>query len=471
MPPRNWLAAHGHTWLATRPMSTTAANVIRLALVLATLLASRPGAAADPSLKPTIDFSGSNRTRYERLAPQYRAGFGGSDTVLAIQTNLVLEAGWPRLSFVGEIADARGELNDEDSFTSGVVNTLEPLQTYVSWRFAGVPESAGQSSLRVGRMTMDLGKRRLLARSNFRHAVASFTGADWEWRGANGMRARAFYVVPMRILPSNRDEMLDNDVELDRGARDASLLGMYYLSAPLADRTQIELTLLDLDAPNGAGELLGPLDMQTYALRVFRPVGRNGWNYEIEGGTQRGVSALTAGTALDHDAYYAHAEIGYAFDVPWTPNLLLQYDRASGDADPADVRNDRFNPLFGERRFDFGPTSIYGIFQRSNIESVGIRLVSTPAPRWRHMVAYRDYRLASAHDAWVGSGRRDPAGLAGKSLGQQIETSFTLTAIPNRLSIETGFALTDLGRFPQQTAGDAFLGSARYFYAAVTTTF
>jgi hypothetical protein len=368
---------------------------------------------------------------------------------------------------VGEIADARGELNDEDSLTSGVVNTLEPLQTYVAWRFAGIPPAAGESSVRVGRMGIDVGKRRLLARSNFRHAVASFTGADWEWRGADGMRARAFYLVPMRILPATRDEMLDNDQELDRGARDAALWGAYTSRRrPIAHSS----ATCSISMPRTTGEALA-LDLRTYTLRVFRPVARGGWNYEVEGGTQRGVSAGAAGVALDHEAYYAHAEIGYSFDVPWTPNLLLQYDRASGDADPTDTRNERFNPLFGERRFDFGPTSIYGSFQRSNIESVGVRLIYNPAPRWRAMAAYRDFRLASARDAWVGSGWRDATGAAGRALGQQVEASFTFAAIPNRLSVETGFALVDSGRFPEQTAGAAFLGSPHYFYAAVTTTF
>lgn len=452
-------------------MSTATAIAGRLAFVLATLLAARAGAADDSSLKPTIEFSGSNRTRYERLAPQFRAGLGGSDTVLAIQTSLALTAEWRRLSFVGEILDARGELNDEDSVTSGVVNTLEPLQTYLSWRFAGVPESVGQSSLRAGRMTIDVGKRRLVARSGFRQAIQSFAGADWEWRGANGMRARAFYVVPMRILPATRDEMLDNDQEFDRGARDGALWGAYYLSAPLPDRTQVELTALDLEAPHGTGEMLGPVDFQTYALRVFRPVTRSGWNYEVEGGTQHGTSAAVAGIGLDHDAYYAHAEIGYSFDVQWAPNVLLQYDRASGDADPADTRTERFNPLFGERRFDFSPTGIYGLYPRSNLASVGVRLTFNLAPRWRSMLSYRDFKLASSRDAWVGSGWRDPTGGAGHSLGDQLEGSFTFAAIPDRLSVETGFAVVDSGRFPEQTAGNAFLGSPRYFYAAVTTAF
>jgi hypothetical protein len=449
-------------------MSTT--TEMRFVAVLAALLTA-PVHGADNGGKPTIELSGNNRTRYERLAPQFKAGFGGSDTVLAFQTSLMLEAKWRRLGFMGEIMDARGELNDEDSVLTGVVNTLEPIQTFVSWQFAGVPEAVGSSSLRVGRMTMDIGKRRFVARSNFRHVVSTFTGADWEWRDASGMRARAFYVVPMRALPTARDEMLDNEQELDHGVRDSVLWGAYWLSAPRPDRTQFELTFYDFDAPASGGEMVGPLDLRTYLLRIFRPAARSGWNYEIEGGTQSGTSAAVAGVALDHDAYFAHAEIGYAFDVPWAPNLLLQYDRASGDKDPADSSNERFNTLFGERRFDFGPSSIYAGFVRSNLSTLGVRLLFNPAPRWRSMLAYRDMRLAAARDAWVGSGWRDATGAAGKELGEQLEGSFTFAAIPDRLSIETGVVLVDSGRFPQQTAGSAFLGSPRYFYAAVTTTF
>jgi hypothetical protein len=444
---------------------------------LLALLAVPPGGLAqstddDSETAPVVDLRGSHRARYERVAPQYRAGLGGSDTVLALQTSLVVDAGWERVSLLGEILDARAELNDTDSIFSGVVNTLEPIQAYLTWRIGDVRDDS-ESSLRIGRMTIDVGKRRLLARSNFRQAVASFTGADWQWQNTDGTRARVFYVIPMRTLPDVPAELLDNDAELDRGARDAVLWGAYYLSAPRAERTQIELSLLTLDAAEGTGDM-PPLDLGTLSARVFRPVARRGFNYEIEGGIQRGESTALQGNALrllDHDAYYAHAEIGYAFDVQWTPNLLLQYDTASGDSDPSDARTERFNPLFGERRFDTGPTSIYGAFQRSNIASPGVRLTFNPAPRWRAMVAYRSFRLESARDTWVGAGWRDATGQAGDSLGRQLESSFTWTAIPDRLTIETGFAYAHSGRFVEQTAGAAFRGAPRYFYAAISTTF
>jgi hypothetical protein len=455
-----------------RALLPTVVGLLALLASLPTRLASAADEAAGSG--SVVELRGFHRARYERLAPQYRAGLGGSDTVLGLQTSLALEANWYRLSVVGEILDARGELNDSDSVFAGVVNTLEPIQTYVTWKIGGSsPDDGSQSSLRFGRLTMDLGKRRLLARSSFRSAVASFTGADWQWQSSRGTRVRAFVVVPMRTLPNEADALLDNDAELDRGARETLLSGAYYLSAPGTNLRQVELSFLKLDSANGAGEIPA-VDIDTLSVRVFRPVARSGLNYEIEAGIQRGESAASQGSSLpwlQHDAYYAHAEIGYALDVAWTPNILLQYDRASGDRDPTDDRNERFNPLFGERRFDTGPTSIYGAFQRSNIASPGVRVTFNPAPRWRGMVAYRSFQLDAARDAWVGSGWRDTTGQAGRSLGRQVEASFNWSVLPNRLTIETGFAHTHVGRFVRQTAGATFRGSPDYFYAALTTTF
>jgi hypothetical protein len=153
------------------------------------------------------------------------------------------------------------------------------------------------------------------------------------------------------------------------------------------------------------------------------------------------------------------------------PTISLQYDRASGDHNPTDDRNERFNTLFGARRFDFGPTGIYGLAFRSNLETPGVRLTLKPAERWQTMFAYRSFRLAAARDVWVGSGYADPTGAAGKSIGRQLEGDFSVEILPNRLSIEAGAAYDRAGRFARTTAGADFLGNPWYFYAAVTTRF
>ena len=426
------------------------------------------GSGAAESQDASFDFGGTQRTRYEVLDPQFRAGFDDADQALALQTTLVFDWRRDSLQVFGEIMDSRVFLNDEYSFANGTTtNTLEPVQAFVAWRH-------GDSTYRLGRFTLDLGKRRLVARNRYRNTVASYTGVEWAWSGADGRTAHAFYGLPMRLLPNDLTSVLDNEQDLDHAARDASFGGFTYVFPTFEHGHRLETYLYHFKA-NDQADIATLADHLSAGARAYRAARPGEWNYEVEAVLQRGESAgVIAGVAragFDHDASFLHVEVGYAFDRPWAPNLMLQYDRASGDEHPDDERIDRFVTLFGARRFDFGPTGIYGIAARSNIESPGLRLAFRPADRWQHMLAYRSLRLAAARDAWIGSGWRDSTGAAGRSLGKQLEGSFTFAAIPDRLSIETGFALMDSGRFARQTAGTAFLGSPRYFYTAVTTTF
>jgi hypothetical protein len=415
-----------------------------------------------------FDLEVTHRTRYETLDPQYRAGFSNSDQALALQTTLRVD--WRRGSFeaVGEIMDSRTLLNDSGSLANTTTtNALEPTQAYVAWH-------RGDSIWRIGRVTQDLGKRRLVARSRYRNTVQSFAGVDWSWRVEGGRAARAFYWVPLRLLPNELDAVLDNDQELDRGTRDSSLAGLFFEFAPLAGDHRIETYALDYSLDPASDPALAA-DHWSIGARAYRAPEPGEWNYEIEGVLQRGdAGGVVGGVArpdLDHSAEFLHAELGYAFDRPWSPNLMLQYDRASGDRDPDDLSSERYHTLFGARRFDFGPTGIYGIVARGNIESLGVRLTFRPASRWQGMLSYRSLRLAAARDAWVGAGWRDASGAAGKTLGHHLEGSFTWTAIPDRLAVETGFARLAAGNFPERVAGAAWRGDAQYYYVALITSF
>jgi len=415
-----------------------------------------------------FDFGGAQRTRYETLDPQFRAGFSDSDQAVALQTTLAFN--WRHDAWLvgGEIMDSRSYANDLGSFANGTTtNALEPIQAYVAWRHDA-------STFRVGRVAQDLGKRRFLARNRYRNTINTFTGVDWSWTGAEGRAARAFYWVPMRQLPSDQGSVLDNEYELDRGLRGGSFAGVFYQFPTFANQHRLESYVFDAEAASASDPALA-FDLLTLGARAYRAPQASQWNYEVEAALQEGDSGGTVGgvarSDLDHSASFLHFEVGYQFDAPGSPNLMFQYDRATGDEDPTDATIERFNTLFGARRFDFGPTGIYGIAARSNIESPGVRLTFRPGPKWQAMLAYRSLRLEAARDGWVGSGWRDTTGAAGSSIGRQLEGSFTWTAIPDRLSFETGFAHLWAGRFAERSAGTAFRGDPQYFYAALTTTF
>jgi hypothetical protein len=135
--------------------------------------------------------------------------------------------------------------------------------------------------------------------------------------------------------------------------------------------------------------------------------------------------------------------------MAWSPRLSIAYDYASGDRDPGDDDQGRFDTLFGARRFEFGPTGIYGAFARSNLSSPGIGGEVRPRGDVRTTVFYRAAWLASARDAWTTSGLRDTSGESGTFIGHQIEGSVRWSILPDRANIEGGFAYLRLGQFPR----------------------
>src|SRR6185503_20027206 len=204
-----------------------------------------------------FDFGGAQRTRYETLDPQFRAGFSNSDQAVALQTTLVFN--WRRDAWLvgGEIMDSRMYATDTGSFANGTTtNALEPIQAYVAWRHDA-------STFRIGRVTQDFGKRRLVARNRYRNTVSSFTGVDWSWAGAEGRAARAFYWVPMRQLPSDQASVLDNEYELDRGVRGGSFAWVFYQFPTFAKQHRLESYVLDAEAASASDPALA-FDLLTF---------------------------------------------------------------------------------------------------------------------------------------------------------------------------------------------------------------
>lgn len=105
------------------------------------------------------------RSRYEALEDQFRQGgsLSDSDVALALRTSVFVDASRGRIRFSGEIMDARQELNDSGSLlNTTMVNTLEPIQAYASATFPDFLQSGSTRTLRAGRFTMDIGRRRFL---------------------------------------------------------------------------------------------------------------------------------------------------------------------------------------------------------------------------------------------------------------------------------------------------------------------
>ena len=440
--------------------------------------APSPASAADTpwrlgdtlGLPNTLMLSGQHRMRYETLDGQFRTGRAGGDQALMFRTSLLAEISLDRFRIDVEGLDSRVSLADAGTPLGNTdVNPLDLLQAYVDLSASDLFAKGSKSVLRGGRMTLDLGSRRLVARNSFRNTINAFTGIDWQWTGPAQNRFRAFYTLPVQRLVDGNP--LDNEPEFDRQDADVRLWGLYYAPARLPWGDQGEIYLLGLHEDDRSDLQTSNRELETAGIRLYRQPAAGRFDYQFESIYQFGESRATAATSdvtvLDHFAHFQHAEIGYTFESPWSPQLLLQYDYASGDDRGGDGDNNRFDTLYGARRFDFGPTSLWGAFGRANLSTLGLRLNLKPAERLSAFLALRGFWLADGDDAWTTAGIRNPTGSLESFIGTQIEVSLRWDIIPKSVQVELGGAYLAAGDLMTR----ANKGDASYFYSQWVLSF
>ena len=451
-----------------------------LCFALLGLALSSPGAPAHAQpwragqaleLPEQLKLSVNFRTRYEYLDEQFRAGSPGSDEVLTLRTRIDARLQLLDWLMVGaEFQDSRAYLHDDNTpVGTGMVNAAELLRAYVDLAFEG--PLGGRQHVQLGRMTMDVGSRRLVARNHFRNTSNGFTGFDWKWHTKSGRELRLFYTLPVQRLPNESDRLRDNDVEFDLESFDFQFAGVF-LGGTLPWGDWGELYVLGLYEKESYdqtdGESIPGRRLATPGFRLMRTREAGRFDYQLESAVQVGESRSTVfGRSLDHLSHFHHLAIGYTFAHSWSPRLLVHYDYASGDEDPTDDKRERFDTLFGARRFEFGPTSLYGAFTRSNINTPGVRLELDPGPAWDAFFDYRAVWLASATDEWVPTGVRDPAGESGNFVGQQIEMRLRWNVRPGNVLLEAGYAHLFAGSFIEEAPNSNGGRDTNYVYTQV----
>lgn len=450
---------------------------------LACLMASMPNAAHSGDspwrlsealgLSDRVFVSGQHRVRFESLDNQFRAGRDGGDQILVTRTTLMGQLNLKKLTFAAELLDAREALADGGTpISTGEVNPLELLQAYVEMPVSNLLQPGSTSSIRGGRLTMDVGCRRLVVRNNYRNTINSFTGIDWQWTGADNRRLRLFYTLPVQRRAGS--DLLHAEAQFDRETSGMRFWGAYYAPPGLPWRGNGEIYFYGLNENDTPEFATRNRNIYTAGLRLHRTSQAGKFNYELESvyqfGESRASTSSTDVTNLDHSAHFQHFELGYTFPGPWQPQIIAQYDYASGDDDPGDGDNNQFDTLFGGRRFDFGPTSIYGAFARANLNSPAVRVHFTPADLLKALVAVRGFWLASSHDAWTAAGIRDTSGASGNYIGTQIEARLQWAAVPGNLDIEAGIAHILDGDIMKNPPGNG-AGDVIYFYTQALVSF
>lgn len=375
-----------------------------------------------------IDLGLEQRTRFESYSHPWRAsqaiGNGGTDAQIPLRSRVRFGLGGNGpLRFLFEGQDSRS-FSDQDpgSFRdTTTVNQFDILQLLGSLTLKNVLKTGLRTDFHFGRMTMDVGRRRLIGRNAFRNTTNAFDGFHWQIGQDKTWRIRAFVVEPV----------IRELVTLDEQNRKLFFWGTYFESRhfPWFHMDAYYLGLND----NLGASVANHRTYSTFGGRLYKDPKPGEPDYEIESSWQIGTKGM-----IDHFAYFNHLDLGYTFNLPWTPRVVFHYDYASGDRQPGDSQDGGFDTLFGSRRFEYEPTSLWGPFFRSNLNSPGWRVIITPAPGWILQVKHRVWYLAESRDAFAGSGLRDVTGNSGTSLGHDVDLQ-AQWAVTSNLDFDAGY--------------------------------
>ncbi len=408
-----------------------------------------------------IDLGLEQRTRFESYDHPWRAsqaiGNGRTDAQIPLRSRVRLGLGGNGpLRFLFEGQDSRSFLNgDQGDFRdTTMVNEFDVLQLFGALKLDNILGTGLRTDFLFGRITMDVGKRRLIGRNAFRNTVNAFDGFQWQISRDKTWRLRAFVTEPV----------IRDDVKLDT-QNDKSLFWGTYFESQHFPWFQIDAYYLGLNDKLPAN-LANHRTYSTFGGRLYKDPKPRELDYEIESSWQTGTRG-----GIDHFAYFHHLDLGYTFNLPWTPRLVFHYDYASGDRRPDDSQDEGFDTLFGSRRFEYEPTSIWGPFSRTNLNSPGWRLIVTPAPGWMLQVKHRVWYLTQSRDFFGNSGLRDTTGNAGTSLGHDVDLQ-AQWALNANLDFDVGYVHWFKGSYFDRLPASAGLPAggnkdSDYFYASM----
>ncbi len=356
-------------------------------------------------LPPWLDLGVDYRIRYESLDHPFRKGEFGTGSQLLHRTRARFGLNAGPFRFLAEFQDSRVNFKDAGEFVSAsLTNKADMQQLFVSATAHNVLGAGLRTDLHVGRLNMDIGRRRLVARNDFRNTTNAFDGVHWSLGREKVWRFRAFLTSPVRRSLTDPDQV----------QTDTLFWGTFYENKQVP---WLRANLYYFGLNDQRQQISQRRQYSTLGVRFYRLAKPGKVDYEIESAWQVGQRR-----GKDHFAHFQHIEVGYtASRLPWTPRLVAQYDYASGTANPNGNTSQTFDTLFGARRFEYMPTGTFGPFFRSNLSSPGWRLIVRPSQLVKLTLKHRAWYLAQARDVWVGSGLQDSTGQSGNYLGQDVE--------------------------------------------------
>jgi hypothetical protein len=412
--------------------------------------------------------SASARLRVESIGGQFcPPPAPATDTMISLRTELAASFATGPVRFNAEMWDARAWGQDaRSSANTGEVNALELVQANIAFRLGS------KGSLLVGRYTLDLGNRRMVARQRFRNTTNAFTGALLSLDGDSGRKLDIMLSLPHQRLPDDVTGIRGDRVEWDRESFDVVFVGAHG-TLPMVLGGTLQPYAFGLFERDSAKLASANRRIGTVGARHFVKGRTGAWDHDVEAAVQFGKARRTTSEAdrtdLDVLAWFVHADAGYTFAIGWSPRVVAMFDAASGDkGDPRKFT--RFDTLYSARRFEFGPNGLYGPFRRSNIVSPSLRVEVMPSKRTDAFVAWRTAWAERRRDQFAATGVRDASDSSGSLGGHQIEGRVRHWIVPGLLQVDGGAAVLFKRGLLRDAPNAPPTGNTTYGYVDLTLT-
>ena len=406
----------------------------------------------------------NQRTRYESLTGAFKAKTTGGDQQIALQTDLWLQAQLGAFRFATEVMDSRAVGADAGSGVNNTMeNTADFVQGYVSWVDKDLFGSHIGTEIKAGRQFMTLGSARLVSNPYYRNTPNTFTGARLRFLDGTQWQFNGFVTMPVVRFPSAANDILTDSHRFDQEATHTVFSGGIFEKSNLAYGVSSEVYMYNLNEADSWNNPTRKRQYYTPGMRFYIKPAKGKFDFQTETMGQFGTVRYTTASTQDqmHQAWAEHADLGYTFDMPWSPRLMLEYDYASGSKNPgatASFTDQRFDPLYGVPVGDFGPTGIYGAISRSNINSPGYKISLAPRSDLQFNLQQRFVWLASASECWGGAACSSASTLVlqpTKSSGSFVGDQLGITGrydFNSSLNFDAGWFYLFKGQFAKQGA-------------------
>lgn len=389
-----------------------------------------------------LDLGLEYRARWEHRDNDFRRADENLDEPLLLRTRAYvgIKNILDPLRLAIELQDSRRNNGDYTrEFDTRDVNQADILQAYLELNFKqsflGKDDLGNERPIwiRAGRHAWEAIDRRLIARNEWRNTTNTFQGVRAQIGDKkNDWQVELLAVKPVQRFTTRLDEV-DHAQDLYgaigdwRGWSEYVTLEPYYLLLK-QDGDKVEYDTGGREITRGTLNAKIDREIHTAGLRAYGVVGNSGFDFDASYVKQWGYQDRRNRNSgkfeaeEDHNAHAYNAEIGYSWKHPWKPRVSAFYGVASGDKNPTDGSNERFERLFGFAR----PWSNDDYIQMENIRTPKLRIEFDPKLSFLNDVrvdtGFSWYYLDSATDRWnAGANLRDRTGNSGKELGKEFD--------------------------------------------------